>query len=107
MVRTPYEEKRRTLLGDIFEYNHEIWDDIDPYTYHRDVYDTLLEEQYLLYEGGEKAVEWAKDQAKQTLELLNEYEFSDRMKMDVEELARVYMEYANNYANKKGETVNA
>lgn len=100
---TNYGMRRRALLGDIFEYNHEIWHDIDPFTYSRDVYDTLLEEQYLLYEGGDDAIEYAKEQAEQVKTLSDEYYLDDKMQDMCDELSDMYVSYINNYANKKGE----
>ena len=104
---TLYDTRRNSLLSCIFENNLIIWDDIDPFAYKRDIYDTLLMEQYLLYEGGDDAVEYAKEQTEQVKALIDEYYLSDKMKNICDELSDMYVEYINNYANKKGEENNA
>lgn len=100
---THYELKRRELLGNIFELNLLLSDDIDPFAYQRDIYDALLEEQYILFEGGSEAVKYALHQAEMTLGLLEEYDLDVDRQEDCAELADYYKEYANNYADKKGE----
>lgn len=104
---TPYEQRRMSFLGDIFEFNHEIWDDIDPFSYDRDVYDTLLLEQYVLYDGGDNAIEWAKEQSMQVRTLIDEYYLEGKIKDMCEELSQMYLTYINQYANKKGEDEHA
>lgn len=100
---TMYEMRRETLLANIFDLNLQIGDDIDPFAYKPDVYETLLHEQFILYDGGDAAIEWARRSIDDTKALIEEFEPNEETINLCLELADMYEEYINTYAEKKGE----
>lgn len=102
-----YTFKRASLLAEIFYDNIRLTKEIYPFDGVHDTYDVLLSEQYTLYDGGEPAVDHAKDMLQQMDDLKEEFADDEEVLELIDMLADEYEEYVtcfvDKFADKKGE----
>lgn len=101
-----YTFRRASLLSEIFYDNIRLAKEIYPFDGVHDTYDVLLSEQYTLYDGGEPAIDHAKDMLQQMDDLKEEFADDDEVLNLIDMLADEYEEfvvgYSEKYAEKKG-----
>ena len=101
-----YTFRRASLLSEIFYDNIRLVNEIYPFDGVHDTYDVLLSEQYTLYDGGEPAIDHAKDMLQQMDELKEEFaddaEALELIEMLADEYEEFVVSYSEKFAQKKG-----
>ena len=95
-----YTFRRASLLSEIFWDNLRLSHEVDPFEYQHDVYDILLSEQYTLYDGGDDAVDLAKDRLQQLDDMKEEFADDEDVLEYIDMLTDEYNEYVVCYTQK-------
>ena len=94
---TEYETNRRNTIASIFQQNIDLWKEVDPYAYDRDVYEELSDELYTLTVGGHEARKHCHKAITDLIETMIEFTGDDKVPDLCEELIDSYKDYEDNY----------